>query len=95
MTDSQTPMPPFVLLTQDDCPNCERLKLMLEKPLKGQFDAQIEVLHRQRHPEAFAALTESSGVRSTPALIHRASGKVLLNTGGLGEVRSFLLTPHA
>lgn len=78
------------MLTQDDCPSCERLKLMLAKPLKGQFESQIEVVHRQQHAEAFFALTERSGVRSTPALIHRASGKVLLNTGGLGEVRGFL-----
>lgn len=90
MTDSQVQTAPFVMLTQDDCPNCERLKLMLEKPLRGQFESQIEVVHRQQHAEAFSALTESSGVRSTPALIHRASGKVLLNTGGLGEVRGFL-----
>ncbi|GGO31612.1 thioredoxin [Deinococcus humi] len=88
MTDAQTP--PFVLLTQDDCPNCERLKLMLEKPLRGQFDSQIEVVHRQQHAAAFTALSESSGVQSTPVLIHRASGRVLVNTGGLGEVRGFL-----
>ncbi|QFP75214.1 thioredoxin [Deinococcus sp. AJ005] len=90
MTDSEVHPAPFVMLTQDDCPSCERLKLMLAKPLKGQFESQIEVVHRQQHAEAFFALTERSGVRSTPALIHRASGKVLLNTGGLGEVRGFL-----
>ncbi|MFK7602868.1 thioredoxin [Deinococcus sp. SM5_A1] len=88
MTDLQ--LPPFVMLTQDDCPNCERLKLMLEKPLRGQFESQIEVIHRQQQAEEFAALTKSSGVMATPALIHRASGKVLLTTGGLGEVRGFL-----
>lgn len=91
MTDSRTHPAPFVLLTQDDCPNCERLKLMLEKPLRGQFDAQIEVIHRQQHAGAFAALTRSSGVMGTPALVHRASGRVLVNTAGLGEVRRFLM----
>lgn len=91
MTDPQPHPGPFVLLTQDNCPNCERLKLMLDKPLRGQFESQIEVVHRQQQAEAFAALTEKCSVRSTPALIHRASGRVLLNTGSMGEVRSFLL----
>ncbi|GGM16807.1 thioredoxin [Deinococcus aerophilus] len=91
MAETRSPTAPFVLLTQDHCPSCERLKLMLARPLKGQFDAQIEVVHRQQQPRAFAALTESSGVRSTPALIHRSTGRVLLNTGGLGQVRGFLL----
>lgn len=34
---------PSVLLTQDHCPNCERLGALLAKLAKGQLDAQIEV----------------------------------------------------
>ncbi|MCP2014695.1 glutaredoxin [Deinococcus sp. HSC-46F16] len=81
---------PFVLLTQDHCPQCERLKRMLAGPLRGQFSGQIEIVHRQQHPEEFEHLTREHGLRSTPALIHRPSGQVLPGPTGLGEVQRFL-----
>ena len=80
---------PFVLLTQDDCPSCERLKKMLAGPLKGQFDGQIEVVHRQHHPEAFSWWAQQHRIQSVPALLRR-DGEVMRGTGGLGEVRGFL-----
>ncbi len=81
---------PFVLLTQNDCPNCDRLRMMLTKPLKGQFDEQITTVHRQHDEAEFAALSAAHHIQTTPALLHLASGRVLLNTGGLGEVQRFL-----
>lgn len=81
---------PIALLTQDDCPNCERLKKMLAGPLKGAFDGQIEVVHRQSSPERFSELAQTHQVQSLPALVHHG-GAVLLNTSGLGEVQRFLL----
>ncbi|WP_261665207.1 thioredoxin family protein [Deinococcus sp. Marseille-Q6407] len=80
----------FILLTQDHCPNCERLRLMLDKPLKGQFNDQIDVVHREQNTAEFEALTTEYGVQSTPALIDRERGAILRNTGGLGEVKNFL-----
>lgn len=80
----------FALLTQDNCPNCERLKLMLAQPLRGQFDAHIDVLHRSGHPEEFMALAREYRVQATPALIDRQFGRTLTQTGSLGEVRAFL-----
>lgn len=79
----------FALLTQDDCPNCDRLKRMLAQPLKGQYDARVQVIHRQQQPDAFAALTAQHDLRATPALIHTPSGDVLRVPGGLGEVKAF------
>ena len=93
MTDTAVATPTktrFVLLTQDNCPNCERLKLMLDKPLKGQFNDQIELVHREERSSDFEALVSEFGVQSTPALIDRERGEVLRNTGGLGEVKNFL-----
>lgn len=80
----------FVMMTQDNCPNCERLKLMLEKPLKGQFSEQIETVHRREQPDRFEALVGEYHLQVTPALIDLQTGKALLNTGGLGEVKAFL-----
>lgn len=84
------PERPFVLLTQDACPGCERLKKMLAGPLKGQFDEKIEVVHRQSDPAHFEALTAQFGVRSAPALIRRADGEQVRDAGSLGEVKAFL-----
>lgn len=90
MTERSSTARPFLLLTQDACPGCERLKKMLAGPLKGDFDAQIEVVHRQSAPERFGALTEQFGVRSVPALIRRADGEQVRDAGSLGDVRAFL-----
>lgn len=81
---------PFVLLTQDNCPNCDRLKKMLAGPLKSQFHDQIEVIHRQMMPEWFEELTAQHGVRSTPALIRVTDGAQVRDPGSLGEVKGFL-----
>ncbi|GAA5533327.1 thioredoxin [Deinococcus aluminii] len=81
---------PFVLLTQEHCPQCERLERMLAGPLKGQFTGQIEVVHRQQRPAEFEALAQAYGIRATPMLLHRPSGEVLLGPTGLGEVHRFL-----
>ncbi|MDR6218248.1 thioredoxin fold domain-containing protein [Deinococcus soli (ex Cha et al. 2016)] len=84
------PEPTVTLLTQDDCPSCERLKRMLAQPLKGQYDARVRTVHRQRDPDAFAALSAQHDVRATPALIHTPSGAALRVPSGLGEVKAFL-----
>lgn len=80
----------FVLLTQDNCPKCERLKKMLAGPLKGAFEEQIEVVHRQEQPQTFLTLAQAHHVQSIPILIHRASHNILTSTGSLGEVQQFL-----
>ena len=83
-------MADFLLLTQDACPGCERLKRMLAGPLRGTFDGRIRAVHRQSDPEAFAALTAQYGVQSVPALIRVSDGEQARNVDGLGEVRAFL-----
>ncbi|PTA69649.1 thioredoxin [Deinococcus arcticus] len=85
---------PFVLFTQAQCPACEVLARLLALPLRGAFDGQIEVLHRQERPEAFEALAQTCRLARTPALLHRPSGELLLNTGSLGAVKAFLQRPN-
>lgn len=81
---------PFALLTKDQCPNCERLKMMLAGPLKGQFDHLIERVHKESDEERFAALAQAHGVSSAPALIRLADGARPRTLDGLGEVKRFL-----
>ncbi len=80
----------FVMLTQDACPNCERLKLMLEKPLKGQYTDQIEIVHRREQPERFEALAAQYHLHVTPAVIDLQRERTLTDTSGLGAVKGFL-----
>lgn len=82
--------PRFILLTQDHCPGCERLKLMLKGPLKGAFDTQIETVHRESTASEFERWAEQYQIQATPALIDRESGEVMRTPGGLGEVKNFL-----
>lgn len=84
---------PFLLLTQDNCPNCERLKKMLAGPLKGAFDDQIELVHRQSQPEEFGQWVTRYDLQSVPALIRLSDDVRMRDTGGLGEVKGFLSQP--
>ena len=80
------PVPrPFVLLTQNDCPNCDRLKMMLRGPLKGQFDDRIVTVHRQNDEAEFAALTAAHHIQTTPALLHLAVGPGAAQHGRAGR----------
>ena len=86
-------MAEFLLLTQDACPECERQKQMLARPLRGHYDDLIRTVHRQNDAAEFAALAERHGLRRTPVLIHAGSGELLTRTGSPGEVRGFLERP--
>ncbi|WP_205747040.1 thioredoxin [Deinococcus sp. KSM4-11] len=86
MTDAA----PYILLTQEACAECERLKRLLAGPLKGHYGDRITVIHRQEQPEAFAHLAEQYELRAAPALLHVASGRTQRGKFGLGEVRRFL-----
>ena len=63
---------------------------MLAGPLRGQFDRQIEVIHRQSAQERFDALSAQFGVRSVPALLRVADGSGVRDVGSLGAVKAFL-----
>lgn len=84
---------PFVLLSQDDCPRCERLKVLLESPLRGRYRDDITVVHRQSHPELFQTIAEAYGVKSTPVLIRQTGGEVLTDVSSISSVNMFLRAP--
>lgn len=82
-------MTQFILLTKDQCPQCDRLKQMLKVPLKGQYDDQIEVVHKETNLSRFQELVTQYNIKSVPVIIHQ-SGAVLTQTQGLSSVKSFL-----
>ncbi|MBI0445395.1 MULTISPECIES: thioredoxin [Deinococcus] len=81
---------PFLLLTQANCPACVRLERMLSGPLRGAYWEQIEVVRREDDERQFLALAGEYGVRSTPALVERGTGRQITGAGSLHEVRLLL-----
>lgn len=80
----------YKMLTQDNCPNCAKLKMMLEKPLKGKFDSVIEVVHRQENPEAFLAAVKENQVSSVPVIIDTETNEVLRDFSSGVKISAFL-----
>lgn len=83
-------MTKFIMLTQDNCNRCERLKLLLKKPLKGEFDEVIITVHRQDNPDEFLASVRKYQVGSTPVLINTETSEVMTNFDNGLQVRRFL-----
>lgn len=80
----------YVMLTQDNCNNCERLKLLLAKPMKGEFDSIIDKVHRQSEPERFLALVREYQVATVPVLINLESKEVMTRFDNGLHVKRFL-----
>lgn len=92
--EAGAPHTPFLLLTQDNCPRCERLQRMLEQPLRGKYASLITVIHRQRSPHVFAAFAHKYALKSTPVIIDLKCSRVLSKVESLEGVRMFL-SAHA
>lgn len=83
-------MKKFILMTQDNCPKCERLKLMLAKPMKGMYDDRIEIVHRQTNPEKFMELAAQFNVQATPTLISIADSASMTDISSGPKIAKFL-----
>lgn len=57
------------ILTQDNCKNCELLKMFLKNGLGGSLDHKVEFIHKAEKPEEYAELVEKHSVMSTPFLV--------------------------
>ena len=60
----------IILLTKNNCPQCEKLKKMLNMnpKTKGILD-KIKTVHELENPEEYEKLTDEYGILSMPALI--------------------------
>jgi glutaredoxin len=80
----------YVMLTQDNCPNCDRLKLLLAKPMKGEYDDKIEIVHRQQNPDEFLTFVKEYGVASTPVIINTEEKTVMNRFDSGVQLKKFL-----
>lgn len=57
------------ILTQDNCKNCEMLKMFLKNGLGGSLDHKVEFVHKNEKPEEYAELVKTHNIMSTPFLV--------------------------
>lgn len=59
----------IIILTQNNCPNCEKLKMFLKFGLRGKYDQYIKEVSKYETPELFNELVTKTEVSSTPAIV--------------------------
>lgn len=60
----------IILLTKNNCPQCEKLKRMLNmNPKTKVILEKIKTVHETENPEEYQKLTTDLGILSMPALV--------------------------
>lgn len=77
----------IIILTQPNCPNCDKLKMFLKFGLKGKYDNYIKEISKLEEPQTFTKLTQELEITTTPAIITK--GKVLKDSQP-SKVKEFL-----
>lgn len=60
-----------IILTKDQCPNCQNLKMFLKMALRDQYKDHLREVHQTNQAEEFAALVKKHNIMSTPAIIYQ------------------------
>ena len=58
-----------IILTKDNCPNCQNLKMFLKMALRDQYKEHLREVHQTHQAEEFNQLVNAHQVMSTPAII--------------------------
>lgn len=75
------------LLTQEQCPKCRQVELLLEKAFRNRYAAAVEVIRREEQPEKFHDLAQRFGIQATPVFI---AGEDVLRDPGLSNLERFI-----
>jgi glutaredoxin len=59
-----------IILTKDQCPNCQNLKMFLKMALRDRYQDQLREVHQTLQAEEFASLVNQHNIMATPALIY-------------------------
>lgn len=79
------------LLTQDNCPKCENIKLLLQKAFNNKYQDDITVIHRQTNEAQFNDLAQKYQIRTTPALISSET-ELVLRDPNISNLEQFILS---
>ena len=80
----------YVMLTQDNCIQCNILKGMLDNVLKGKYNDNITVVHRQSDEDTFMEYAGEYRLQGVPALINVETKEVLKDFRHGLTLKSFL-----
>jgi glutaredoxin len=58
-----------IILTKDQCPNCQNLKMFLKMALRDKYKDNLREVHQTSQAEEFASLVKTHTIMSTPAII--------------------------
>jgi glutaredoxin len=58
-----------IILTKDQCPNCQNLKMFLKMALRDQYKDNLREVHQTHQAEEFASLVKTHTIMATPAII--------------------------
>ncbi len=75
------------LLTQDNCPKCDNVKMILDKAFQNKYSDNIQIVHRQTDEKLFMDLVNKHQIRSTPALI---ANDDVLREPSISNLESFI-----
>lgn len=63
-------MDKVILLTKQDCPNCEQLKKFLHFALQDRYAEDFDLVHREADAVRFQELVNRHHIKETPTLIY-------------------------
>lgn len=58
-----------ILLTKNDCPQCNQLKMFLKFGLNSKYDNDIKIVNKEADAEEFEKLASKHGILTLPAFI--------------------------
>lgn len=67
-----------ILLTKNDCPQCQQLKMFLKYGLNNKYEQDIKIVNKETDTLEFNELTSKYGILSLPAFI--SNSEILTNT---------------
>lgn len=71
-------MSQVVMITKNDCTQCNKLKMFLQFALNNKYQSDIKIVNKESHTEEYERLTSEYGILTLPALI--ADKEVLVKT---------------
>ncbi len=80
-------MSKLYMLTKQDCPNCNRLKLYLKTVLKDKYINDITIVDKEEHYDLFVKMVKTHMVLALPVLIK--DNEILIDMNPI-KVKEFL-----
>jgi glutaredoxin-like protein NrdH len=58
-----------IILTKDNCPNCQNLKMFLKMAMRDKYKENLREVHQTSQADEFKTLVDKHRIMATPAII--------------------------